>query len=77
MPRNTFSFVLCYHLLLPNPLPFEKPQLQLSLVTQTSCLGSSQREHLRRFDPCALIADDSRRRPDIPLGNALGTAEGP
>src|SRR5437879_3336558 len=51
------NFAHCYRLLLPDQLPVEKCQLQLSLVTQTSCLGRSQEERLRRFDLCPLIAD--------------------
>src|SRR6266568_4684190 len=38
VPDPRFRFVFCYHLWLPDPLPFKKCQLQLSLATQTACL---------------------------------------
>jgi hypothetical protein len=66
-PRShqTILAGLCYHSRLPDPLPIVKYQLQLSLVTQVSCLGGSGRGRVAVFNLRALRADDPCHRPDL------------
>src|SRR5712692_1953775 len=53
----------------------KKCQLQLSLVTQTSCLGNSRRSRVAGFNPCPLMRDNTDNDPIVPrkrLENKLG-----
>ena len=61
----------CYNLRLPDPLPIEHSQLQLSLATQTTCLGKFSRWRVSGCSLYPLIADGVGIDPIVPK-NRLG-----
>src|SRR5712664_1998944 len=65
----------CYHPRLPDSIPAKNSQLQLSLATQTSCLGGYQ-ESSCIVSSMSFDRRQYRQRPDCPLErleNGLGS----
>src|SRR5207245_3078557 len=68
--------VFCYRLRIPDLLPSKRCQLQLSLVTQTSCLGNSRRSRVAGFNRCPLIRDNTDNDLIVPRKRLENKLEG-